>query len=70
VPDGPDLEHHHADRVRDDVVQLARDSRSLLGDRDSGGRFAFPFGVARPRLGCLGLRCALAEREADEPPER
>ena len=35
VPDGADLQHHHADRVGDDVVQLAGDPRALLGDRDA-----------------------------------
>ena len=36
VPDGADLEHHHADSVGDDVVELARDPRALLGDGDAG----------------------------------
>jgi hypothetical protein len=26
------LDHHHADAVRDDVVQLTRDPRALLGE--------------------------------------
>jgi hypothetical protein len=28
------LHHHHADRVRDEVVQLAGDPPALVGDRD------------------------------------
>ena len=67
VPHRADLEHHDADRVRDDVVQLACDPRALLGDRDAGGRLAFAFGLVRPRLGGFGLRGSLAQREADEP---
>ena len=36
VPHRPDLEDHHADRVGDDVVELAGDPRPLLGHRDAG----------------------------------
>ena len=46
VPDGADLEHHHADRVGDDVVELARDARALLGHRDACGRLALALGLA------------------------
>ena len=45
VPDRADLEHHDADGVRDDVVELARDARALLGDGDARGR---PRARARP----------------------
>ena len=55
VPDGADLEHHHADGVRDDVVQLASDSRPLLCHRDAGGRLALPLGLARAFFSRLGL---------------
>ena len=35
VPDSADLQHHHADGVRDDVVQLARDPHPLLSHGDA-----------------------------------
>ena len=41
------LEDDHAHRVRDDVVQLARDSRSLLAER--GLRLLLAFGDRRAR---------------------
>ena len=47
MPDGPDLEHHHADGVGDDVVQLARDPGPLLGHRDARGCVPRPFGLGR-----------------------
>jgi hypothetical protein len=37
VPDRADLEHHDADGVGDDVVELARYARALLGNGDAGG---------------------------------
>ena len=55
MPDGADLEHDHADRMRDDVVQLARDPRPLLRDRDARRRLALPLRLARAGLGRLGL---------------
>ena len=45
VPDGPDLEHHHAHGVGDDVVQLARDPRALLGHRDPRGGLSLALGM-------------------------
>ena len=56
VPDGADLQHHHADGVGDDVVELARDPRALLGDGDAGRRLALPLG--------LGSRAAPPPRPA------
>ena len=47
VPDGADLEHHHADGVGDDVVELARDPRTLLRHRDACRRLALALGVRR-----------------------
>jgi len=47
VPDGSDLEHHYADGVSDDVVQLARDPGPLLGHRDPRGRVPRPLGLGR-----------------------
>ena len=60
VPDGADLQHHHADGVGDDVVQLARDPRALLGDGDARRRLALALGLAGALLGRLGLLGALA----------
>ena len=70
MPDGADLEHHHADGVGDDVVELARDPRALLGDGDARRRLALPLGLGRARLGRLGLLGPLAQREAGEPDDR
>ena len=67
MPHRADLQHHDADRVGDDVVQLARDPRALLGDRDPGRGLALALGVRRALLGRLGLRGAPAQREAGEP---
>ena len=50
VPDGADLEHHHADGVGDDVVELARDPRALLRHRDACGRLALALGLRRAHL--------------------
>ena len=55
MTDGADLEHHHAHRVRDDVVQLARDPRTLLGDGDPCRRLALPLGEDRAHLRRLAL---------------
>ena len=55
VPDGADLEHHHAHRVGDDVVELARDPRALLGDRDPCGGFSLAFREGRAHLRRLAL---------------
>ncbi len=59
VPDGAHLEHHHADGVGDDVVELAGDPRALLGHRDPGRSLALALGPDRAHLGCLGLLGAL-----------
>ena len=81
VPDGSDLEHHHAHRVGDDVVELARDPRALLGDRDPRGGLTLPLrerrahqrGLALPlregraHLRRLGLLGALAQGVAGDP---
>ena len=55
VPHRADLQHHHAHRVRDDVVQLTRDPRPLLGHGEPGRRLALPLGLRRALLGGLGL---------------
>ena len=50
VPDRADLEHDHADRVRDHVVHLAGDAGALLGHRQPGGRLPLALGTARALL--------------------
>ena len=70
VPDRAHLEHHHADRVGDDVVELAGDPRALLGHRDARRRLALPLRPDRADLGRLGLLGALAQREARDPGDR
>ena len=67
VPDRADLEHHHADGVGDDVVQLARDPRTLLRHRDPRGRVPLPFGLGRAQLRRLRLLGPLAHGKAREP---
>ena len=67
MPHRPDLQHHHADGVGDDVVQLARDARALLRDGDAGGRLALVLGHSRAFLRRLRLRSPLAHGEAGEP---
>ena len=64
VPDRADLEHHHADGVGDDVVELAGDARALLGDGDARRGVPLALGLCRALLGGLGLLGALAQREA------
>ena len=67
MPDDADLEHHHADGVGDDVVQLARDPRPLLGDGDAGGGLPLPLGLRRANLGRLCLLLARLERVSRQP---
>ena len=67
VPDGAHLEHHHADGVGDDVVELAGDPRTLLGHGDACRRLALALGLDRAGLGRLGLALPFAESEAGEP---
>ena len=70
VPHGADLEHHHAHRVGDDVVELARDARALLRDGDAGGGLALPLGLDGAPLRRLCLLGALVHGEAREPADR
>ena len=70
VADGADLEHHHAHRVRDDVVQLARDPGALLGHGDACRRVALALGRGRALLGCLGLLGALVDGVPAQPADR
>ena len=70
MPDGADLEHHHADGVGDDVVQFARDPHTLLGHCDPRRRVPFPLGQARAYFRRLGLLGTLAQSEARHPADR
>ena len=67
VADGADLQHHHAHGVGDDVVELARDPRALLGDRDAGGGLALALGVDGALLRRLDLLGALAQGVTGQP---
>jgi hypothetical protein len=67
MPDRADLEDHHAHRVGDDVVQLARDPCALLGHRDARGRFALAFGLGGADLGRLRLLRTVAEDKPRGP---
>ena len=67
MPDGAHLEHHHAHRVGDDVVEFARDPCTLLRDRDSCGRLALAFGLRRAGLGRLRLLRTVAEDKPRGP---
>ncbi len=70
MPDGSDLEHHHADGVGDDVVQFARDPHALFRHCDARRRVPVSLGLVRADLGRLGLLDALAERESRYPGDR
>ena len=70
VPHGAHLEDHHADRVRDDVVELSGDPAALLGHRDPCRRLSLPLCAGGALLGGLGLLGPLPEGEADEPADR
>ena len=67
VPDRPDLEHHDAHGVSDDVVELPRDPCPLLRDRDARGRLALALGLSRAYFGCFGLLGPLAQGVARDP---
>ncbi len=70
VPYRSGLEDHDADRVGDDVVQLARDPGALLGHRDPRRGVALALGLERAVLGGLGHLRALAHGDPREPAER
>ena len=62
----PRLDGHERDRMGDHVVELARDSAPLLGDRGPLGLFSLAFEARGP---LLELGCALApplQRVGDE----
>ena len=67
VPDGAHLEHHHADRVSDDVVELARDPRALLCHRDACGSLALALGPGGTLFCRFGLLGTLTQRIARDP---
>ena len=66
MPHGADLKHHHAHGMGNDIVELARDSRALLGDRDTCGGLSLALGERRAHLRrlslVLGKRCAHLRR--------
>ncbi len=70
MPDRPDLEHHHAHRVGDHVVHLARHPGAFLGHRHPGRGLAVPLCADGPLLGGLGLLVALPQGEAGQPSDR
>jgi hypothetical protein len=55
VPHCADLQDHHADGVRDDVVELARNACALLGHGDPSRRLSFALGEDRPHLRRLSV---------------
>src|SRR5215204_3012262 len=67
VPDRPGLEHHHADCVRDDVVELARDSGTLLRYRDACRGVPLPLGLGRAYLCGFNPLGTLTHGEAGKP---
>lgn len=67
MPDGADLQDHDTHGVRDDVVEFPSDSGPLLGDRDTRGGLALPFGLCCALLCRLGLCDALTQGEAGQP---
>ena len=67
MPDGADLEHHHADGVGDDVVELAGDPRALLRNRDTRGRLALALGPDRALFRRFGLLGPLTQGPARDP---
>ena len=68
VAHGPDLEDHHAHRVGDYVVELARHPGSFLGHRHPGRRLPLPL---RPLLRAPPRpRCVRPGRAGRTPPAR
>ena len=64
---GTGLHDHHADRVRDDVVQLGGDPRALVADRERRELLALALELLRA-LGEAGRdEVALADRAAGDP---
>jgi hypothetical protein len=61
------LHHDDADRVRDDVVELARDSDPFLRDGGAGPLLAFLFGRQRPSLEMPFAEPAMADRPTGQP---
>src|SRR5262249_49838360 len=61
------LHRHDTDAVADDVVQLARDARTLLGDGISRTLFALTLGGCRALSRVVGLDELPSEREPGDP---
>src|SRR5438128_2144945 len=69
-PDRGGLHGHDADAVADDVVELARDPRALLANRQARPLLPFPLGACRPLLRLVDLPELAADGEADGPGDR
>ena len=67
-PDRSCLHGHHGDRVRDDVVELARDPLPLLGDRAFRGSRTLGLESARRAGSTLGCEDGLRIPRADGSP--
>src|SRR6266550_1589993 len=57
------LDGHHAHAVPDDVVQLAGDPRSLVGDREASALLPIPLGLECPLPRLVGLVELAADQE-------
>ena len=55
VAHSPHLQDHHADGMRDDIMELSRDPSAFLGHRDASRRLPLSLGPGRAFLGGLGL---------------
>ena len=61
------LNHHHADAVRDHVVELACDPGAFLRDREPGGLLLLALELLRSRLEDAGELLAVAVEPPSEP---
>src|SRR6266545_6618113 len=61
------LHGHHADAVPDDVVQLARDPRALVRDREMSTLLPLALGPGGALFRLVGLPELAADRESDRP---
>src|SRR5207244_1765653 len=63
----PRLDDHHAHAVGEDVVQLARDPRPLLGCGDTGVGLPLTLECSRPFSDHARVKLALANETARKP---
>jgi hypothetical protein len=64
------LHGHHADAVPDDVVELARDPRPLIGNGEHGLLLALLLRPSCQLLGLVDFPDLAAERKSDDPGDR